>query len=115
MRITFEKPIQWKWVAVIFMCSTIIFVFLYSGLKLYNWRDARYEKAQEQLALTMEKAQADSVKAFQAADNLAKSLLTLGQMQGMPPQIQNQVNNTLKYNGFDRYQIKIPEPAKKGK
>lgn len=99
---------EWKW-----LCIVLTALIIWGGT--YWLRDFRFEKAQEQLTSTIEKAQIDSVTAFQAADNLAKSLSSLGQLQGMPAEIQNQVNNTLKHNGFDRYQIKIPEPVKKGK
>jgi len=87
---------DFKW-----LCVVLTALIILGGT--YWMRDFRYEKAQ-----------ADLVLAFQTADNLAKSLSSLGQLQGMPPEIQNQVNNTLKNNGYDKYQIKIPEPVKKG-
>ena len=105
MKLNFEQPIQWKWLWILLASIILLLTVIIIADNLYDWRDFRYEKVQEQLA----QAKAQTTQIENIADNLARVLQSIN--EGTQVQTAIQLNTILRSNGFPQYQRIIQDTS----
>lgn len=85
------------------LLSTVVII----GDYLYDWRDLRYEKTQEQLIQLTDKAKTDSTVLAQRGEYLASVLQQVAKGQAKNVQYVSSINQVLVNAGYAKYQVKI--------
>jgi hypothetical protein len=102
MKISFEEPIQWKYISYIFIAICFVLSMWIAGNRLYYYRDIKYDK----LSVSYQYQ-------IKISDNLALSLSNIVKQlhttKIVDEKFVSHMNLVLKQNGFEKYVITIPE------